>query len=246
MRDLSWLPGLPFGSLIEPIRVSGYRLPDPARNLPSRIVGMSVALIAAKYYQNILAGLTPLSTLGQPDRRRRRTALLVDYCMRAPFLCSALLSFGVNLLAPQLWPLGTAVGYTIVLAATLVISTYVSHVIDDARAVGLSTVPVEGRGIVGLDMYRQWIPSMSCYLVAVWVIGYLILTGVLADIAIYVVGVVIVNLVYFYSIKCGTNARAIRTGLARGMLTAERLALPRRPVQPELGVASQPEVESPV
>jgi hypothetical protein len=199
--------------------------PDFLEHLPERAVGVSFALIGTKYYQNLYAGLTPL--LGHrrarlPERFRSYTA---ESLMRLQTFWWVLLIFAGNLLEPRWWPICTAIGMTGVFLMNWACSAFSKRAIGQARQspTRLSTVPDEHHKMTGLEMFNDWTPSMLFYTLFVWPTALLIYLDVLKDELVYAAGVVTVNVGLFYYVKCSKNAAAVRSGLARAFLAAERL-----------------------
>lgn len=208
--------------IIDDLRQSDYQLGQVEDNLPARIVGLSFALAGARYYQNILSGLT--------TRVVRSTALggatsrvVTEIAMRTMAIWSSWLILASNLVQVRWWALATAIGYTGVLLANVTSARFATKYLTMAREYGLSTVPARHQKLTGLDSYRQWGPSMFLYASAVWVFAILIHLGVLKDVYVYATMVAVVNVGLFYIIKTGANALDIRTGLNRCFLAAERL-----------------------
>ncbi len=128
-------------------------------------------------------------------------------------------------LAPRWWPIGTAIGMTGVFLMNWACSAFCKHAIEQARQneTRLSTVPDRHRQVTGLAMFYDWTPSMLFYALFVWPTAVLIYTRVLKDELVYAAGVFVVNVGLFYIVKCSKNGAAVRGGLARAFLAAERL-----------------------
>jgi hypothetical protein len=198
--------------------------PNFFEHLPERTIGLSFALIGTKYYQNLYAGLTPLlgHRLARPaDRLRAYTA---ESLMRLQTFWWVFLILVSNL-APRWWPIGTAIGMTGVFLMNWACSAFCKHAIEQARQneTRLSTVPDRHRQVTGLAMFYDWTPSMLFYALFVWPTAVLIYTTVLKDELVYAAGVFVVNVGLFYIVKCSKNGAAVRGGLARAFLAAERL-----------------------
>jgi serine/threonine protein kinase len=207
---------------VDSLRQSDYRLGEVWNNLPARLVGLSFALAGARHYQNILGGLTT-----RVSRTRARSGAALDVsteiAIRVIAVWPAILILTANLVQVRWWPLGTAIGYTGVLVATLLSARYATKYLDLARRQNLSTVPPAHQKVVGLDSYRQWGPSMAFYALTVWLFAIFLYVGVLKDVYVYAVAVILVNVGLFYIIKTGANALDVRAGLNRCFLAAERL-----------------------
>lgn len=104
--------------IVDSWRHSDYRLPDWRANLPARMVGLSYAIAAPKYYQTLFSGLTPLaigwragalSRAGPGDRgdhpdhgRRALPARPGDHPGRTPLVAAQLRDRAVPDLAREL------------------------------------------------------------------------------------------------------------------------------------------------
>lgn len=199
-----------------------YQLGQVVNNLPARIVGLSFALAGARYYQNILSGLTT-KVAQSPALGGTTGRVVTEIAMRTMAIWSSWLILASNLVQVQWWPLATAIGYTGVLLANVLSARFATKYLTMARNCGLSTVPAPHQKVTGLDGYRQWAPSMFFYTITVWVFAIFIYYGILKDVYVYAILVALVNVVLFYIIKTGVNALDIRTGLNKCFLAAERL-----------------------
>ncbi|WP_436535128.1 protein kinase domain-containing protein [Actinoplanes sp. HUAS TT8] len=231
LADLGLVPA----GLLTGLARDGYEVPpaDLATNLTARFTGITFALAAVKYYQNIYSNLTtrvlpPMS--GRLGRLRFWTELWVRW--NAFFV--ALVVVPVNLLQPVWWTTGSAVGLFDSLMVNFTGSLFALVAVQEARtqAAGrtdrrqqLSTVP---QNIPGLSMYRMWGPSMLSYVVIVIFFAVLINTEVLEDDLAYATVVSVLNIALFFGIKCGINAEPVRIGLTRAYLAAERLGRARQ------------------
>jgi hypothetical protein len=121
------------------------------------------------------------------------------------------------------WTWDTAIGLSTVFLGNLVVFTYANSAIQRARDMDLTTVPRQR--IPGLEMFRQWAPSMFVYLLIVWPCAILIDGGVLKDVYVYAALVALVNVGLFYFFKCGIHGATVRGGLVRAFLAAERVEL---------------------
>lgn len=208
--------------LLDDLRRPGYELGRVWENLPARIIGVSFALASARYYQNILSGLTT-RVADSPGAPRPVLRFGAELWMRIMSIWASWLILGVNLVDVRWWPIGTAVGYTGVLFSNILCARFATEQLARARRHGLSTVPPEHQKITGLDGFRQWGPTITFYAITVWTFAVLIVQGVLNDTYVYAAAVALVNIGLFYVIKTGVNALDVRTGLNRCFLAAERL-----------------------
>ena len=208
--------------IIDGLRQPDYQLGQVEENFPARMVGLSFALVGARYYQNIFSGLTTRvarSSALDGDTSR----IVTEVAMRTMAIWSSWLILAANLVQVRWWALATAIGYTGVLMANVSSARFATKYLTMAREYGLSTVPPPHQKITGLDSFQQWGPGMFLYAMAVWVFAILIHVGVLKDVYVYATLVAFINVGLLYIIKTGANALDIRTGLNRCFLAAERL-----------------------
>ncbi|MFI9816317.1 hypothetical protein [Saccharothrix variisporea] len=207
---------------VDDLRVPDYKIGQVWENLPARIIGLSFAFASVRYYQNILGGLTTLVARSPVlPGGWLRIAAEVSIRLMAPW--ASWLILWVNLVDTRMWPIGTAIGYTGVMASNLLCAAFATRSLAAARAARLSTVPPEHQKIIGLDAFRQWGPTITLYSTSVWIFAYLIMNGTLKDTYVYALSVALVNIGLFYVLKTGINALDVRTGLNRCFLAAERL-----------------------
>jgi serine/threonine protein kinase len=214
----AWIPG------IDDLRVSGYDLGNIEDNLPARIIGITFALAAGRYYQNVLGGFTTrvAATHRLPGAWRRNAT---EFICRIMSFWGMPLILGCNLVNVAWWPIASAIGYTGVLLSNVSASSFAYDYIARAQEKRISTVPARLRVITGLSNFRQWGPSMFFYVLIVWGFALPIYYGIFLDVYVYAIVVGLVNFGLFYIIKTGANALDIRTGLTRAVFAAERLRL---------------------
>lgn len=208
--------------IIDGLRQPDYQLGQVVDNLPARIVGLSFALAGARYYQNVLSGLTT-RVARSPTLDGVTSRIVTEVAMRSMAVWSSWLILACNLVQVRWWALATAIGYTGVLIANVSSARFATKYLNMARGYKLSTVPPSHQKITGLDGYQQWGSSMFLYTIIVWLFAALIHAGVLEDDHVYATLVALVNVGLFYIIKTGANALDIRTGLNRCFLAAERI-----------------------
>jgi hypothetical protein len=208
--------------VLDGLRRPDYRLGDLAANWPSLAVGLSYAMAAAKYYQNLFAAVSPIAAGWHAGRLTRR-AVLATVLMRSETVVSAVLILPLVLVEPRWWPLGVAAGQIVAAACNWAVLRFVTSAFAAARDRGLSAVPRDDRRITGLSGFTGWPPTSIFYAAAASVIGTLVYLGRLHDIWVYASAVIAINLVLFYAIKCGSRAGEVRVVVTRAVLAAERL-----------------------
>lgn len=216
----------PYNNQVIPIvdswRQPDYPFPNLAHNWPSLLVGLTYALAAAKYYQNLFASITPLRA-GWRAGRLTAWAAAAQFFMRVETSAALVLVLPCVLVDPRWWPVDSAIGQAVVYLCNLCSFRFARTAITLAREKGVSTVPRDNSSTTGMSSFRQWVPSSLFYAAGVAGIGSLIFFGELHDIWIYALTVSSINLVLFYIIKCGIGAAEVRILLTRAMLAAERL-----------------------
>ncbi|GAA2801004.1 protein kinase domain-containing protein [Saccharopolyspora taberi] len=213
--------------LVDDIRAADYPIPDAWGSLPARIVALSFAFAAVKYYQNIFAGLTPL-VASRADPAVRRPAVIAEFAVRAMTVIPPVLTLTPTLVQRDWWPICTALGITATFLCNLACVHFTRAATACAVTAGLTTVPREAGNpdrpdVAGVRELGDWTGSAAFYGVACWTIGLLIFTTVLRDTLVYALAVTAINVILFYVLRCGVNARYIRAGLVRSCLAAERL-----------------------
>jgi hypothetical protein len=199
-----------------PIASAQHSADFPDR-LGARLTGFTFALCAVKYYQNIYAGLTVRWTW-----RPSAIARWAEFWVRANALTVGLLVIPVNLFAPHLWTLASALGITSAFFVNRSGYAYAKSVVESADGSLIASRPGD---IPGLAMYKAWGPSMLCYVLIVWMFAVFLNTYVLKDVLAYASVVSGINLALFYLLKCAIDATPVRVALTRCYLAAERLHL---------------------
>ncbi len=208
--------------IVDSWRLSDYPFPNLAHNWPALFVGLTYALVGAKYYQNLFASITPLRG-GWRASRLTAWAAAAQFFMRVETTAACALVLPCVLVEPRWWPVDSAIGQILVYLCNLCCYRFALTAITDARKKKLNTVPADNASTTGMSDFREWVPSSLFYAVVVTGIGSLIFFGKLHDIWIYALSVGSINLVLFYIIKCGFGASDVRILLTRAMLAAERL-----------------------
>ncbi|MDF5751202.1 hypothetical protein [Spongiactinospora sp. TRM90649] len=184
--------------------------------LAADVIALTQGLLAAKYYQTILARLTARGVPG-------RLAPLTEVSIRLMTCVALLINIVPLFYRPDLWAWGAAAGAYLVTACnglTLLLTTRMYQAGHDA---GLSTIPadarVRGRG------YEQWWWTMLLYALAVTVIAAGLSAGFLRDLWAYVFGLVAVSVGIHYLSKFVAAGMGVRAELARAFAAGERVAI---------------------
>ncbi|MER8048075.1 hypothetical protein [Streptomyces sp. NPDC094032] len=232
--DLSWgnnlvslvqrAAGTPEGlPIVDSWRRDDYQVPDLRASLPARMVGLSYAIAAPKYYQMLFSGLTPLA-IGWRAGSLTRLAVATEVIMRLMAVVPCLLVLAITLVEPRWWPLNSAIGQILTWLANVFTLAYIHAVVRRSRRLGLSTLPADDTKITGLSSFAQWVPTSLFYCVAVLTIGTALYLGLLHDVYVYASAVTATNIFLFYAIKCGVGGPTIRVAIVRTCLAAERVA----------------------
>jgi hypothetical protein len=240
--------------VLDSMRAPDYVTPDPRANLPALIVGLTYAMVGAKYYQNLFAQMTPM-VAGWRAGWLTVSAAAAQFFMRLETVVAASLVLPAVLVDPRWWPICSAIGQTLVFLCNGCALLFARRALADARERRLTTVPSSNNKVTGMASFAEWTPTSLFYAVIVWVIGLLIFAGTLKDTWVYALSVASINFFLFYLIKCGSGAAEVRVVLSRATLAAERLrhlaALEHdrgwkpAPVRPPQGDA-RPEAGAPV
>lgn len=209
--------------IVDSWRHSDYRVPDWQANLPARMVGLSYAIAAPKYYQTLFSGLTPLA-VGWRAGSLSRLALATEAIMRTMAVVPCLLVLAVTLVEPRWWPINSAIGQCLTCLANFLTLACVRAVITRTRRLGLSTLPSDDGKITGLSALAQWAPTSLFYATAVLTIGTFLYLQILHDVYVYALAVTSTNIFLFYVIKCGVGGPTVRVAMVRTCLAAERVA----------------------
>jgi hypothetical protein len=185
--------------------------------LAASIIAFSQGMVAAKYYQTVLARLTV---------KRLRGALAVSTEVFMRFM--AVVAVPTTLLAvfwmPQLWAWSCAVGAVAVSITNLLTLLLARRMLGAAKG-KLSTVPQAATA--SWSGYEQWWWTMLLYATVIAVIALGLQTGVLHDTGAYVFGLCLITFGIHYMAKLVVAGPAIRGELARAYSAGERLALLR-------------------
>ncbi|MDG4829632.1 hypothetical protein O7627_09990 [Solwaraspora sp. WMMD1047] len=207
---------------LDSLRAPGYEMPNLTENAPALLVGLTYAMVSAKYYQNIFAGMNPLVAGWRAGGLTTR-AVAAQWFMRVQTVTGAALVLPIVLYDPRFWPINSAIGQTFSLLTNGSGLLFARRALADARRRGLSTVPPTDANVTGLASFAEWTPSSLFYAGVVWVIGIPLYQGALRDVYVYALSVASINLFLFYMIKCGRGAAEIRVVLTRATCAAERL-----------------------
>lgn len=204
---------------IDDIRASDYPIDDRIGSLPARIVGATFTLVNARLYLNVLADLSPLSSLPRKGMLRLRT-IATEVALRSFAVLPSICVIVPTLMQRDWWPIATQIGLTLTAILITTCLWFQRDAHRRARAAGLSTVPDVA---VPPGRLGQWRPMLLLYLVTVLVIGTLIMLDLLHDELVYAGFVSLINIAMNYFKNAGADAPLVRTEMNRAFLAAERL-----------------------
>ncbi|MFG3576177.1 protein kinase domain-containing protein [Micromonospora chersina] len=204
-------------------RVAVPQVPDFIKDFPklpampeaAKLIAFAQAMVAAKYYQTILARLTTRHL----DGWLARAAEVSMRLMTVVALPTTVIAVSWQ---PRLWAWSCAAGAVLVACNNLLILLTARKLFAAGRAAGFSTVPPPDhqfpRG------FEQWWWTMLLYGLVIGVIAAGLQGGWMKDESAYVFGLLLINIGIHYIAKCAMAGPSVRGGLARSILAGERLA----------------------
>lgn len=172
---------------------------------------LSQGLVAAKYYQTVLARLTVLGT------RPGLLGIAAEVGMRLMSFV-ALPTAVLTTRDPSTWPWSCAVG-ALAVAATNLLTWALAHRLLQRGRRQFSTIPSDS----SMAGYSQWWWTMLLYSIVIFAIAIGLSTGRWHDQEAYVGGMVLISLGIHYCAKCVFAGPQVRGGLARALSVGERL-----------------------
>jgi protein kinase-like protein len=188
----------------------------PALPTAAAVIAFAQGLMAAKYYQSILARLTVRSLPG-------RLATVTELAMRSMTVVALPTTLFAVSWRPSLWPWMTAIGAAAVAVTNLLTNILANRLFELGRSARLSTMPPEDRPLP--RGYEQWWWTMLIYAIVIAVIAAGLQEGWMQDEWAYVFGLLVINLGIHYISKAALSGPAIRGGLARSFAAGERLRI---------------------
>ncbi|MFI6743920.1 hypothetical protein ACIBI9_64590 [Nonomuraea sp. NPDC050451] len=185
--------------------------------LAANIIAFCQGLVAAKFYQTILARL---SVRDIPGRLATATEVLMRSMAVVAVPTTILSTFWEALY--WIWPWTTAAGALAVAACNGITLRLATRTIRDSRK-EFSTLPERGK--VFARGYEQWWWTMLIYAVLIVIIGAGVAAGLLKDIWAYVFILVVITVGVHYISKCVGAGPAVRGSLARAFFGGERMAI---------------------
>jgi hypothetical protein len=201
-------------SVAEQLTRSGQWLPavsDWRFSLQSALLGFSIGLAGARFYQNVFAGLTTRSLGG-------RRAFWTEVSLRGVSFCAAPPILVGNIIEQRWWPWICAVGFIWPTVATY--ATYAQARACLKRAPGLSTTSASTDP--SLEAYGQWWMTMTFMIFGIVIIAACLQLGWAHDYWIFAIWFCLINAVQMYVIKCGYFAPVVRGALTRAFIAGER------------------------
>ncbi|MFJ9566918.1 protein kinase [Streptomyces fuscichromogenes] len=199
---------------------------DQADSLPTglelyaKVIALSQGLVAAKFYQTILARLT---TRGIPGLRGRCTEAAMRSMAVVAVPTTALSTFVPALY--WVWPWTCTGGAVAVALSNWATWHTANRLLNEAEGT-LSTAPARDRRFA--SGYEQWWWTMLLYSLIIAVIGWGIQMGALKDIGAYVFILVTITVGVHYGSKCTAAGPAICGSIARAFFVGQRLEILHR------------------
>ncbi|MDV9169639.1 protein kinase [Streptomyces sp. W16] len=188
--------------------------------LYAKVIALSQGLVAAKFYQTILARLT-VSGIPGPRARLAEVSMRTMSVVAVP--TTALSTFSPGLY--WVWPWTCAGGAVAVALSNWTTWHTANRLLDDAEQ-ELSTAPAPDRRFA--RGYEQWWWTMLLYALIIVIIGWGIQIGALKDLAAYVFILVTITVGVHYGSKCAAAGPAICGSIARAFFAGQRLEILRR------------------
>jgi serine/threonine protein kinase len=194
-RSGSWLPA-----------VSDWRF-----SLQSALLGFSIGMAGARYYQSVFAGLSARSLGG-------RRAFWTEVFLRGTSFCALPPILFGNIVEQRWWPWLCAIGFLWPTTTTFLSYAQARHCVKLARE--LSAVPASADP--SLEAFGQWWMSLAFMISGIVVIATCLELGWAHDYWLFAVWFCIINVVQMYAIKCAYFAPAARGALTRAFIAGER------------------------
>lgn len=194
-----------------------------ARQLPqgmelyANIIAFCQGLVAAKFYQTMLARLT---VRGIPGFKARCTEVMMRSMAVVAVPTTILSTFSPSMY--WIWPWTCAVGALAVAACNFfTYSTARALLIRGERV--LSTTPEPSQRFA--RGYEQWWWTMLLYTLIIAIVGFGIQVGALKDVGAYVFILVVISVGVHYGAKCASAGPAIRGSVARAFSIGQRVEI---------------------
>ncbi|MDA0634294.1 protein kinase [Nonomuraea sp. MCN248] len=195
-------------------------LPSSHMELYANVIAFSQGLVAAKFYQTMLARLT---VRGIPGFRARCTEVMMRSMAVVAVPTTILSTFSEA--TYWVWPWTCAAAALAVALCNYLVYSTARDLLKKGESV-LSTTPEAGKRFA--RGYEQWWWTMLLYALVIMVIGAGVQMSALHDIGAYVFILVAVTLGVHYGSKCAAAGPAIRGSIARGFSAGHRVELVNR------------------
>ncbi|MDX5566439.1 protein kinase [Streptomyces sp. ID05-04B] len=183
--------------------------------LHAKVIALSQGLVAAKFYQTVLARVT---TRGIPGFRARCT----EVAMRSMALV-AVPTTVLSTFSPEwywVWPWTCAGGAVAVALTNWAVWATANDLLDKSQKI-LSTAPDASRRFA--RGYEQWWWTMLLYAMIIATIGAGVQAGRLKDTSAYVFILVVITLGVHYGTKCAAAGPAVGGSIARAFSAGQRM-----------------------
>jgi serine/threonine protein kinase len=208
---------------VDSLRAPGYVVPDWRANLPERMMGISYAMVAARYYEALLAGVSPAFSYRRRDSLGLK-AVAAEFFMRLETVVAMGMVISVTLIDARWWLIASALGQSIAVACNWTVAQFAKSALHAGWRNGVTTIE-HPDDVTGLREFLRWTPLNVCYSLSLWLLGGLLYYHIIHDTYVYAVLATFINLFLFYMIKCGLRAPEVRIALTKACFCAERLRL---------------------
>jgi serine/threonine protein kinase len=197
--------------LLDKLQAPGYTF--GVSNLPMRLVGLSIGLVQAAYYPNILAGLTTRPMSG-------KLARATEVFLRLQAIVALPLILAGNLIQPEWWLALLILGFPTPALVNTLSYRLAIRTLKKARGV-LSTVPlVEDQS---LKNFGQWGPTLFYYIGMLFILWILLQYRLLHDALFYAIITFAIHVLILCISKSIILAPSVRGSLCRAFTIGERL-----------------------
>ncbi|MCA1697146.1 MAG: hypothetical protein LC749_21880, partial [Actinobacteria bacterium] len=194
-------------------------VPYGTGNLPGRLVALTFALVATRYYLNIFSTLSCRSQGG-------RLAATTEIVMRGVPVIFVVVVVVANATDPRLWPLFSAA------AVWAALNNWLCHSLAArnlrlAKGTGSTTLGEDVKADV--DEYGTWWWLMLAYSAGLGALAVAFALGIARDQLVDALAVALgINIVKLYVGNCGKLAPTVRACLGRAFSAGDRLSMSRQ------------------
>lgn len=205
---------------VDDLATGDLDLPSSRTELYAHVIAFSQGLLAAKFYQTMLARLT---VRGIPGFRARCTEVMMRAMAVVAVPTTVLSTFSESMY--WVWPWTCAAGALAVALCNYFVHSTAQGLLREGDAI-LSTTPEPAQRFA--RGYEQWWWTMLLYALIIAVIGAGVQVGALQDVGAYVFILLVITLGVHYGAKCAVAGPAIRGSVARAFSAGQRTEIATR------------------